>query len=249
MDNVDIRGGYYRCYGRYLYECQSYADHFKFLYWSYECCRHPGAGIDHKRLEQCIHQLWPDCNCSYHGGSYEFYHCTVANRWQYNPIRQTPSIFLNNYYYYNDTVNGFVRKEVEIRELEKAYFGNCIIWGSLSSELLVDRYSPETVLNYKFENCLTRFHPDSLDLGDTTHFVNLVNYPEQGPRFVSWDDYNFELDTLSPAKDAGLLSIGEAYPFDKKGESRIADNMPDIGAFERIEGCECSLTPFFMKTL
>ncbi len=169
-----------------------------------------------------------------YGGSYEFYQCTIANRWPYNPVRQLPSIFLNNYYFYNDTVNGMVRKQHEIRDLEKAYFGNCIIWGSFPSELFVDQYSPETVLNYKFENCVTRFHPDSLNLADTSHFTGLINYTDiESPKFISWDEYDFELDTLSPAKDAGLPSIGALYPLDKKGDMR--DSKPDIGAFERIE--------------
>ncbi len=169
------------------------------------------------------------------GGSYDFDQCTVANRWPYNPVRQLPSVILNNYYPYSHTVNGTTRTDYEIRDLDKAYFGNCIIWGTLSSELVVDRFSPQTVLNYKFENCLTKFHPDSLDLSDTTHFKNLVNYPEGGPRFVSWDDYDFRPDTLSPAINAGLLSIGKAYPTDKDGNSRVADNLPDIGAYERQE--------------
>jgi len=171
-----------------------------------------------------------------YGGSYEFYHCTVANRWPYNPIRQTPSVFLNNYYPYNDTINGFVRTLYEVRDLDKAYFGNCIIWGSLSSELYVDKYSPESVMNYKFENCLTKFNPDSLDLSDTEHYVDLVNNPVQGPRFVSWEDYDFELDTLSPAQNAGLYSIGTAYPFDKNDVNRLQYGKPDIGAYERVDG-------------
>ncbi len=170
------------------------------------------------------------------GGSYEFYHCTIANRWSYNPVRQVPSVYLKNYYFYNDTVNGSVRRKVEIRDIEKAYFGNCIIWGNLSSELYVDRYSPESVLNYTFENCLTRFHPDSLNLGDISHFVNLINNPSEGPRFVSWEEYDFQLDTLSPAINAGKLSIGELYPLDKNNMSRIQDSKPDIGAYEREEG-------------
>ncbi len=169
------------------------------------------------------------------GGSYEFYQCTIANRWQYNPTRQVPSVVLNNYYPYNDTVSGVVYTKYEIRDLDKAYFGNCIIWGNMSSELYVDRYSPETVLNYKFENCLTKFHPDSLNLSDTSHFTNLINYPEEGPRFVSWDDYDFELDSVSPAINAGLLSIGERFPTDKLGNSRLDVGNPDIGAFERVD--------------
>ena len=48
------------------------------------------------------------------GGSYEFTHCTFANFWQYSS-RQTPSIFLNNYY---EDING----NIQNRDLINADF-------------------------------------------------------------------------------------------------------------------------------
>jgi hypothetical protein len=46
---------------------------------------------------------------------------------------------------------------------------------------------------------------------------------------------NFELDTLSPAKDAAKLTISKLFPFDLKGRDRLLDKGPDIGALERQE--------------
>jgi hypothetical protein len=44
------------------------------------------------------------------------------------------------------------------------------------------------------------------------------------------------LDTLSPAKDAGLSSILTTEVFyDLNNVSRTSDGKPDIGAFERVE--------------
>jgi hypothetical protein len=46
---------------------------------------------------------------------------------------------------------------------------------------------------------------------------------------------NFELDTLSPAKDVAKVAISKLYPFDLKGRDRFLDKGPDIGAMERQE--------------
>jgi len=46
---------------------------------------------------------------------------------------------------------------------------------------------------------------------------------------------NFELDTLSPAKDVAKVSIGKLFPLDLKGRDRFLDKGPDVGAFERQE--------------
>ena len=62
------------------------------------------------------------------GGEYDFKHCTFANYYNLNS-RQTPSIFINNYYEDNSG-------EIQYRELSKANFGNCIIYGDNLNEVL-----------------------------------------------------------------------------------------------------------------
>lgn len=168
------------------------------------------------------------------GGSYEFYHCTIANRWDYTPFRKNPAVYMSNYYFYNDTLsNGIVVKRVEIRNIEKALFSNCIIYGDLENELIVDKYEGDNLLEYRFENCLGRFSPAVNDLSDPLRFENLINNTD--PKFISWKDYKFELDTLSPAKDKALLQTALSFPLDKNAVSRLDDGKPDIGAFERKE--------------
>ena len=66
------------------------------------------------------------------GGAYDFRHCTIGNYWS-EGIRQTPSLVLNNYY--KDIYGVW-----QIRELYSAYFGNCIIYGNIANELLLDSY-------------------------------------------------------------------------------------------------------------
>ena len=50
------------------------------------------------------------------GGNYDFRHCTFANFWPFSS-RQTPSIFVNNYY---EDVNNLI----QARDLTKVFFGN-----------------------------------------------------------------------------------------------------------------------------
>ncbi len=64
------------------------------------------------------------------GGSYEFYHCTIGNYWEFS-TRTTPSLLFNNYYI-------DINNNVQIRPLNKALFGNCIIYGNKESEIFID---------------------------------------------------------------------------------------------------------------
>jgi hypothetical protein len=170
------------------------------------------------------------------GGSYEFNHCTIANGsgspFVGGPPRTDPSVYISNYYFYNDTLpGGNVVQKAEVRDIDKANFGNCIIWGIQSNELLIDKFPDRGVLNYLFDHCLGRFDPTEVAISEE-FFPNLIN---ENPNFISWSEYNFQLDTLSPAKDVASLEISTLYPFDKEGNNRLVENKPDIGAYERIE--------------
>jgi hypothetical protein len=78
-----------------------------------------------------------------------------------------------------------------------------------------------------------------VDSGNTEHFDNVIF--NEDPKFVndySRMNYDFQLDTLSPAKDKGNPEIITEYPFleyDFNGNSRSNDEAPDIGTYERIE--------------
>lgn len=156
------------------------------------------------------------------GGIYEFYHCTISSD-QAFVTRTTPSIWLNNYYVYEGIP--------QLRPLQKAYFGNCIIYGNITNEIGFDTSFNEQ-LNFTFENCLVRLS-DTINTSDTTRFKNLIK--NMNPKFMDEYENNYELDTLSPAKDVGLLEIANYFEFDLNQNSRITDEKPDLGAYERIE--------------
>jgi len=159
------------------------------------------------------------------GGSYEFYHCTVGNYWGSFSNRTTPSLAMSNYY---EDVNG----QIHVRPIEKALFGNCIIYGNKESELVIDEHF-DSKIPYLFDHCLVKVDPQEYDIDDSEHFINVINLEDPG--FVDYQNNNLELDTLSPAKDAASIAFAVQYPIDIKGNSRLGELGPDIGAYERIE--------------
>jgi hypothetical protein len=181
------------------------------------------------------------------GGKYNFSHCTFANKGVSNyggqgaGSRTNPSIVLTNFFD-NPEYNPSKGKYEYVRrkgDLEEATFNNSIIYGTLDNELLfVD--NKENSFNYSFNYCLLKENQDSISPDDPVHFnaVKLNN----DPKFVNDTDryaLDYRLDTLSPAKDSASADlIRQQYPyleFDYDGNSRLLDNGPDMGAFERKE--------------
>ena len=78
------------------------------------------------------------------GGSYDFTHCTFANYWS-SPSQTC--LILDDYY---ETDSGVVTVN-----LDKAYFKNCIFYGS--SNLAISLKKKGTIFEYKFDYCLIKF--------------------------------------------------------------------------------------------
>jgi hypothetical protein len=178
-------------------------------------------------------------NCGYYaaalliGGEYEFYHTTIVNYWSYSSgVRTTSSLVISNVLYVDDDED---TQMAYSGDLVKATFANSIIYGNYTSELSLGDNDDNT-FNYLFDHCIIRAVADSFDVSNTDHFVDVMMGSDYNPQFVDvYDEYNYQLDTLSPAKDAGSAVYGELYPLDLLNESRISDEAPDLGAYERIE--------------
>lgn len=156
------------------------------------------------------------------GGNYEFDHCTVANYSSFTS-RNEPSVILNNYYAYNNT--GYVF------DLSRAYFGNCILYGSMDNEIVLDKYTgSEVQFNYQFQHCLIRTSSSTYQK-DPNFSSSLFN---KDPKFVNIRSNNFSLDSISPARNIGDKTIASQFPKDLNGNSRLADQGPDLGALEWV---------------
>ncbi len=173
-------------------------------------------------------------DCGHHsvaltlGGTYNFYHCTIANYFPSWTYRNTPALFINNYF---TDESG---KEV-INPLIEANFYNSIIHGDKYKELGFDFKKSEKFanqgVNYKFVNCLLK--SGDMVLTDETKFESV--WANENPNFIDYRKFNYQLDTLSFCKDIGNIEIANMFPEDLLYSNRLDDDGPDLGAYERIE--------------
>ena len=161
------------------------------------------------------------------GGEYSFVHCTISNYFgkDYNAKREEfPCLIITNaiqdgeLLYYN--------------ELTKSDFYNCIIDGSLDNEIIF-QIADLADFNFLFENSAIKIDKGILNnfprnfsncfFNEKIDYLNSGSYP-----------YDFSPDTLSFIIDKGDMSIVSRFNCftDILGKSRLADNLPDIGAFE-----------------
>ena len=153
------------------------------------------------------------------GGEYVFNQGTVANYWK-KSTRTTPSLIFNNIY--NNPTDGYSYAYNFFFEMN-----NCIVYGNREEEFTTDFYpGPDTT--YFFNNSLLKTARRNHDF--------FTNYNEcifnHDPKFVE-KDYNFHLDTLSPAIGIGnpIYSTG-ALQYDLDGVAR--GNNPDAGAYQYV---------------
>lgn len=159
------------------------------------------------------------------GGNYSFTHCTFAN---YRPGGFDKSaVLLNNWFQDNN-------RNINPRDLEQANFTNCIIYGSLFSEVSLSKVEGAS-FNYNFTNSLVRVLQSDVDF-EGPEFVNCITNLD--PFFTEPQTNNFNLQQNSNALNIGNIDTVNAklpgLEFDLNNNSRIADALPDAGAFEYI---------------
>lgn len=178
-------------------------------------------------------------NCGFYavallvGGEYDFYHTTIANYWgnYSSKARSSASLVISNVLIIPDSKGGSVSYS---GDLVKAFFGNSIVFGNIIQEIeLGNNYKNE--FNYFFENCIVQV-ADTFNTSNKEHYKNVWKGVKYDPRFIDpYKEFNYQLDTLSPAKDIGKPEFGEKFPLDILNKERTIDSGPDLGAFERIE--------------
>ena len=178
-------------------------------------------------------------NCGFYaaallvGGEYEFYHSTIANYWGgfSSKPRKTSSLTISNLIKYPKADGS---ENVFTGDLKKAHFGNCIIFGSNPSELELGQ-QPDNQFNYYFDHCIIQI-PDTFNITDRNRYNNVWKGKDFDPKFMDpFKKLDFQLDTLSPAKDRGSSVYSKLFPFDLKGIDRTIDDAPDLGAYERVD--------------
>lgn len=160
-------------------------------------------------------------SCSY-GGNYKFTHCTFNNNW--NSSEQV-AVLVSNY------ILGAVP---ETKDLTEATFNNCIIYGSYSNEMILNKKTGAS-FEYQFNNCLLKFNtisnqfttnPDYQFETDAVHYNAIIL--NKDPKFLNVSQNKFNIDETSSAFAKG----NSAYliPLDITGNNRTAP--PDLGAYQ-----------------
>ena len=161
------------------------------------------------------------------GGKYSFKHSTFVNYWNNEP-RQTPSVLVNNWY---QAATG----KIIARDLEEAFFGNCIIYGNNEDELVLS-ISKGADFNYKFENNLIKYTNRKGELEyeiiDNPLFENTII--NEDPMF--WDDNNNDLRITSESSvvGKGSISVANDVPKDLLQIIRNITDKVDLGAYQNV---------------
>jgi hypothetical protein len=157
------------------------------------------------------------------GGNYSFTHCTVFNIWDWG-YRLTPSLYVSE----KPVVTGGTTNQLYLD------VNNSVIYGDISSEILIIQGSKSLKGNYFFDHCLIKL--DTINSG----FWNREWFPgvqvNKDPKFIDHFNWDFRPDTLSPLIDKGDPLYMVEFPVDIRGVSRLTDGLPDGGAYERVPG-------------
>jgi hypothetical protein len=83
-----------------------------------------------------------------------------------------------------------------------------------------------------FNNCLIQT-TDTATIKSKVSCLNIIF--NKNPKFKNPSDFNFEIDSLSAAIQAGDISTGQQYPYDLNNVSRTTNPAPDIGAYQWVK--------------
>ncbi len=159
--------------------------------------------------------------CTY-GGSYIFTHCTFNNNWNSS---QQQALIVSNF------ITGAVP---EAKDLVKAQFNNCIIYGSYATEMTLSKKTTAT-FEYQFNNCLIKFDNRSANVSTNPLYqfeTDLLHYKailfNKDPKFLSVSKNKLNIDDTSAAFAKGNTSY--LINQDIIGNTRTLP--PDLGAFQ-----------------
>ncbi|NIJ46107.1 hypothetical protein FHR24_002585 [Wenyingzhuangia heitensis] len=158
------------------------------------------------------------------GGTYNFTHCTFANYWN-KGLRYKDNVVISNYYVNNDvTANA---------PLQNADFINCIIAGTRTNEITLDKSEDEPVFNFYFKNSLIHLEKEVefYDTDNTTYYQNVYLNKKTDFKDTSLNDLRIGLDNEGINK--ADITAASTVDLDITGTDRTVN--PDIGAYQHID--------------
>lgn len=159
------------------------------------------------------------------GGSYEFLHSTFANFWS-DGFRTGSAVQLNNF-------EDLSSRPALAFDLNRAYFGNCIITGNTATELFLNS-NGSNLFEFQFDHCLIKYEANP---GGTLYdFQNPLRYANPvlngDPAFRDIVRQDFRITEESAALGMGNSEIALRVPLDLLGNDR--SSRADLGAFQYV---------------
>ena len=166
------------------------------------------------RAENCLfHTTGAQALAIFEGGKYDFLNCNFIN-YGTNKVSHTenPTVAILNYLKISET-------QYNVGPLVQTSFVNCIIWGSLNNELIIDKLD-DAPYELTLEHCLIKKNTAEDPIpGYVTQVNNKIN---EDPLFEDHGKWNYRPMAGSPLIDNGkTVTIGNdlddepwAVPFD-----------------------------------
>ncbi len=148
------------------------------------------------------------------GGKYKFIHCTIGFS-RYAALNIGGS---------NDE-SGYTDLSIDAR--------NNIIYGSGINQMTVSSSAVMGIVSFKNNFIKVTNKTNFIDswFANVSFSIDKTKY-DVNKLFYNAEDAFYYLGKETPFKDAGDLSTGSSYPLDLLGRSRMADGLPDLGAYE-----------------
>jgi hypothetical protein len=180
----------------------------------------------HNAHIQCFNTVLANCSgylAAFYGGKFAFTHTTLSNIKPLSGRITAASVMVSN-------TNPTTPDE---SVLENSYFRNSIITGMYQDEIVINPKNPSDILPVVFDNCLLR---QTFSEKEAVYYnANIFISDAKQPLFSNTIEQPFALDSFSQAINKGNFEYAKPFEFDILHNSRLADQKPDIGAYEYFE--------------
>ncbi len=182
----------------------------------------------------CFNTVLANCSdylAAFYGGQFAFTHTTLSNDNLITPRTNSSSVLVSN-------INPATQDEIM---LENSYFRNSIIVGFMRNEITIRTKNENQFLPVVFSNCLLRqtYTAQEAVYYQDNNFVDVTQAGRNSqfvqPLFAFTIEHRYSLDALSVALNKGKLEYAQSFEFDILQHSRLLDQKPDVGAYEFFE--------------
>jgi hypothetical protein len=113
-----------------------------------------------------------------------------------------------------------------IRNLDSAYFGNCILYGDQEEEIGIDSSIYGGKFSYRFDHCILK---TARVVSNAVYYKNV--YKNSVPEFKEKEKNDYHLLSNSPAIDKGYSNL-ISTDLENKPRPNPSSSIPDLGAYE-----------------